>query len=131
MATGTVRGIVLAVIVLGLFPDALSVLAGSLDRRTVSVRVFRPDGRELGVLVDGRLRPNPMALESVDLVPCSPAIERGPIWAFCRDGFYFTNIFQFRKYLAAKRTLARYTGPVVLLMAGTKNPSYLEEGSLR
>lgn len=27
----------------------------------------------------------------------SHAIDNGPVWPFCRDGFYFGNIFEYRE----------------------------------
>ena len=101
------------------------------DESPVPARVLNAKGREIGVLVNGQLRPNPTSLPSLKLTPCSPAIERGPVWAFCRDGFYFGNVFEYRKYAAAKRTLSHYTGPVVIVVNGEQNQSFLKDGWLK
>ena len=101
------------------------------DESPSPAKVLNIKGQEIGILVNGQLRPNPGALQSVKLVPCAPAIDRGPIWAFCRDGFYFGNAFEYRKYAAAKRALGHYTGPVIILVNGQQNQSYLRDGWLR
>ena len=101
------------------------------DESPSPARVFNVKGQEIGVLENGQLRPNPASLPSVRLTPCSPAIERGPAWAFCRDGFYFGNVFEYRKYAAAKRTLGHYTGPVIIVVNGQQNQSFLKDGWLK
>ena len=101
------------------------------DESPSPARVFDVKGQEIGVLENGQLRPNPASLPSVRLTPCSPAIERGPAWAFCRDGFYFGNVFEYRKYAAAKRTLGHYTGPVIIVVNGQQNQSFLKDGWLK
>ncbi len=101
------------------------------DESPVPARVLNAKGQEIGVLVNGQLRPNPVSLPSVKLTPCSPAIDRGPVWAFCRDGFYFGNVFEYRKYAAAKRGLGHYTGPIIIVVNGQQNQSFLKDGWLR
>jgi len=101
------------------------------DESPVPARVLNAKGQEIGVLVNGQLRPNPASLPSLKLTPCSPAIDRGPVWAFCRDGLYFGNVFEYRKYAAAKRTLSHYTGPVVIVVNGEQNQSFLKNGWLK
>jgi hypothetical protein len=101
------------------------------DESPVPARVLNAKGQEIGVLVNGQLQPNPVSLPSLKLTPCSPAIDRGPAWAFCRDGFYFGNVFEYRKYAAAKRTLGRYTGPAIIVVNGQQNQSFLKDGWLR
>ena len=101
------------------------------DESPSPARVLNVKGEEIGVLENGQLRPNPASLPSVRLTPCSPAIERGPAWAFCRDGFYFGNVFEYRKYAAAKRTLGHYTGPVIIVVNGQQNQSFLKDGWLK
>jgi hypothetical protein len=101
------------------------------DESPMPARVLSAKGQEIGVLVNGQLRPNPASLSSLKLTPCAPAIDRGPAWAFCRDGFYFGNVFEYRKYAAAKRALGHYTGPVIIVVNGQQNQSFLKDGWLK
>lgn len=127
----TVKGLAIALVALGILFEVSSAPTGADHRVWATARVLNTEGRAIGFMVNGQLRPHPSAVQSVDLVQCWPAIEHGPIWAFCRDGFHFSNIFEYRKYMAAKRALAAYTGPVVIEVAGRKSQSYLEDGWLR
>jgi len=129
-----------SVAVIGIGLVSLSLLSAGMialaettvrDESPVPARVLNARGQEIGVLVNGQLRPNPTSLPSPKLTPCSPAIERGPVWAFCRDGLYFGNVFEYRKYAAAKRTLSHYTGPVVIVVNGEQNQSFLKNGWLK
>lgn len=101
------------------------------DESPMPARVLNARGQEIGVLVNGQLHPNPASLPSLKLTPCSPAIDRGPAWAFCRDGFYFGNVFEYRRYAAAKRALGHYTGPVIIVVNGQQNQSFLKGGWLK
>lgn len=116
---------------LSLLSAGMIAVADTTVRDESTARVLNAKGREIGVLVNGQLRPNPTALDSLKLVACAPAIDHAPVWAFCRDGFYFGNVFEYRKYAAAKRALARYTGPVLIVMNGQQNQSFLKDGWLR
>ncbi len=120
-------------IALSLFSAGMIAIADTpiRDESPFTAKVLNAKGREIGVLVNGQLRPNPGAVESIKLTPCSPAIDLGPVWAFCRDGFYFSNIFEYRKYAAVKRALGHYTGPVVIVVNGQQNHSFLKDGWLR
>ncbi len=101
------------------------------DESPSPARVLNAKGEEIGVLVNGQLHPNRASLPSLKLTPCSPAIDRGPAWAFCRDGFYFGNVFEYRKYAAAKRAVGHYTGPVIIVVNGQQNQSFLKDGWLK
>ena len=132
MTKGSLKGIGVALVVVGLLSGAVIALSETANGDgSMSARVLNPRGQEIGVMVNGQFRPHPTAVDSLNLVPCSPAVDNAPIWAFCRDGFYFSNIFQYRKYMSAKRALARYTGPVVVEVGGQQNQSFLQDGWLR
>ena len=120
-------------VALSLFSAGMIAIADTTigDESPFTAKVLNSRGREIGVLVNGQLRPNPGAVESLKLTPCSPAIDRGPVWAFCRDGFYFGNVFEYRKYAAAKRALGHYTGPIIIVVNGHQNQSFLKDGWLR
>ena len=136
MTKGSLKGIavvlVVVLMVLGLLSGGVMALWETADGDgSMSARVLNPKGQEIGVMVNGQFRPNPTAVDSPNLVPCVPAIDNAPIWAFCKDGLYFSHIVQYRKYKSAKRALARYTGPVVIEVGGQKNQSFLQDGWLR
>lgn len=131
MGKGVIKGIGVALVVLGLVSVGMAALVAPSHGLEGAARVLDPKGQEIGVMVNGQFRPHPGAVQSVMLVPCSPAIDHGPIWAFCRDGFYFSNVFAYRKYVSAKRSLAHYTGPVVIEVSGRQNQSFLKDGWLQ
>ncbi len=132
MTKRSVTLIGIGLISLSLLSAEMIVLAETIVRDESPVpRVLSAKGQEIGGLVNGQLRPNPASLPSLKITPCSPAIDRGPAWAFCRDGFYFGNVFEYRKYAAAKRTLGHYTGPVIIVVNGQQNQSFLKDGWLK
>ena len=132
MARGSLKQMGVLLVVLGLLSGVVMAQWETAEGDgTMSARVLNPNGREIGVMVNGQFRPSPTAVDSVSLVPCVPAIENAPIWAFCRDGFYFSNVFQYRQYKSAKRALARYTGPVIVELGGQQNQSFLKDGWLK
>lgn len=133
MTKRSVALIGIGLVSLSLLSAGMIALAETIvrDESPVPARVLNAKGQEIGVLVNGQLRPNPASLPSLKLTPCSPAIDRGPVWAFCRDGFYFGNVFEYRKYAAAKRGLGHYTGPVIIVVNGQQNQSFLKDGWLR
>jgi hypothetical protein len=132
MAKGSLKGIGVLVVVLGLLSGGVMAFWETADGDgTMSAKVLNPNGKEIGVMVNGQFRPSPTAVDSLSLVPCVPTIDNAPIWGFCKDGFYFSHIFQYRQYKSAKRALARYTGPVVIEVGGQQNQSFLQDGWLR
>lgn len=131
MTKRSVALIGVGLVLLSLLSAGVIAMADTTVQEDSQARVLNAKGREIGVLVNGQLRPNPAALETLKLVPCSPALDRGPIWAFCREGFYFGNVFEYRKYAAAKRALGQYTGPVIIVVNGQRNQSFLKAGWLQ
>lgn len=130
MSRETFNRVLIALGVFGVLVGGAFAMGGRSDDLAVTAQVFNPAGRQIGVMVNGRFRPHAGAVQMSELLACSPAIERGPVWAFCRDGYYFSNVFTYRKFMAAKRALAHYTGPVIIQVGGRQSQSYLDDGWL-